>query len=176
MSVPHSTRFLQLSTKVMPCAQGHSALEHPVLGRVQPDILVLINSNNHLRGLGLGVLLPLSPPAASKCLGCSALTNSPTVKWNHARLPQPRSAPTRFPVTTNVFLYTVLHLSPFFMYTCPPLQKPETWIQSLWVGKARGSERRCLTHSLYRVAEPPSRTEEPSASPAPRALPASLLL
>ncbi|KAF6351700.1 hypothetical protein mRhiFer1_010196 [Rhinolophus ferrumequinum] len=160
----------------MPCAQGHSALEHPVLGRVQPDILVLINSNNHLRGLGLGVLLPLSPPAASKCLGCSALTNSPTVKWNHARLPQPRSAPTRFPVTTNVFLYTVLHLSPFFMYTCPPLQKPETWIQSLWVGKARGSERRCLTHSLYRVAEPPSRTEEPSASPAPQALPASLLL
>lgn len=45
----------------MPCTQGHSALEQPPLGWAQPDTLVLINSNNLLGGLGLGVLLLLTP-------------------------------------------------------------------------------------------------------------------
>lgn len=81
----------------MPPTQGQPALEQPLQGQLQPDTLVLINSNNHLEGLGLGVLLPPSPTPA-KCLG-------------YCPTPQKKSGstlgchsyfltPTRFPLTT----------------------------------------------------------------------------
>lgn len=112
---------------------------------MQPDTLVLINSNNHLEGLGLGVLLPPSPTPAKRLGYC--LNQLPKRKVARTWLPQLLfDPPLGFPLPLSLHCPA----SEPFMYTSP-LQKPER-PDSLY-GWARGSEWRC-PHSLCRVRAP----------------------
>lgn len=68
--------------------------------------------------------------AAAKYSGYSVLTSYPPETWPHVVF------------HFNHHLYSVLHLSPFFMCTSPPLQKPESLGYDLY-GGTKYSEWRC---------------------------------
>lgn len=125
----------------MPPTQGQPALKQPLQGQLQPDTLVLINSNNHLEGLGLEVLLPPSSTPA-KCLGYCP-------DWLPKRKVAPHLAATAafWPLLVFPLPLSTLSYIWAFVYTLS-LQKPER--PDSLCGWARGSEWRC-PHSLCRV-------------------------